>query len=235
MSSSRDENEQEGDEMALIPQKERETLTKEFSKLVNDVRLVVFTQEVPCQNCRETVDICRELAEISPKVKVEVYDFVKDRMKAKELRVDKIPAIAVIGTKDYGIRFFGVPSGYEFSTLVGDILDVSKGESGLSQKSKDAIRDLDQAVHIQVFVTPTCPYCPMAVRLAHRLALESDMIWADMVEANEFVPLSQRYAVMGVPKFIINEEFEIVGAVPEDVLVSQVIYAVTHQQPVQPR
>jgi len=222
--------------MALIPQKERDILTKQFSeKLVDEVRLVVFSQEVPCLFCKETELVATELAEISPKIKVEKYDFVKDMMKAKELRIDKIPAIAVIGKKDYGVRFYGIPSGYEFNSLVGAILDVSRAESGLSQKTKDVLKLIDSSVHIQVFVTPTCPLCPAAVRLAHRLAIESDMIWADMVESTEFVPLAQKYSVTGVPKIVINEKFEFNGAVPEDLFVMHVMHALSHVEPLQPR
>ena len=222
--------------MSLIPQKERDVLTKEFeSKLVNDVRLVVFTQEMPCMFCRETVAVCQELAELSPKINVEIYDFVKDQMKAKELRIDKIPATAVIGAKDYGIRFYGIPSGYEFTSFAGAIIDVSRGESGLSQKSKDQLKLVDSSVHVQVFVTPTCPYCPAAVRLAHRMAIESDMIWSDMVESTEFVPLAQKYSVTGVPKVVINEKFEMNGATSEDLLVAHVMHALAHPEPVQPR
>ena len=222
--------------MALIPQKERDILTKQFSeKLVNDVRLVVFSQEVPCLFCKETELVATELAEISSKINVEKYDFVKDMMKAKELRIDKIPAIAVIGKKDYGVRFYGIPSGYEFNSLVGAILDVSRAESGLSQKTKDVLKLIDNSVHIQVFVTPTCPLCPAAVRLAHRLAIESDMIWADMVESTEFVPLAQKYSVTGVPKIVINEKFEFNGAVPEDLFVMHVMHALSHVEPLQPR
>ena len=222
--------------MALIPQKERDILTKQFSeKLVDEVRLVVFSQEVPCLFCKETELVATELAEISPKIKVEKYDFVKDMMKAKELRIDKIPAIAVIGKKDYGVRFYGIPSGYEFNSLVGAILDVSRAESGLSQKTKEALKLLDNSVHIQVFVTPTCPLCPAAVRLAHRFAIESDMIWADMIESTEFVPLAQKYSVTGVPKIVINEKFEFNGAVPEDLFLMHVMHALSHVEPLQPR
>jgi len=222
--------------MALIGQKERDFLAKEFgTKLVNEVRLVVFTQEVPCVFCKETVQVVEELAGISPKVSVEVYDFIKDQMKAKELRIDMIPAIAVIGAKDYGVRFYGIPSGYEFSSLVGAVIDVSKGESGLSQKTKEALKALDSSIHIQVFVTPTCPYCPAAVRLAHKMAVESEMVWAEMVEATEFVPMAQKYSVTGVPKIVINDKFEFNGAVPEDLFVSHVLHALAHVEPVQPR
>jgi glutaredoxin-like protein len=222
--------------MPLIPQKERDILAKEFAaKLVNDVKLVVFTQEIPCMFCRETVTVCQELAEMSPKIKVEIYDFVRDQVKANELRVDKIPAIAVVGAKDYGVRFYGIPSGYEFTSFAGAIVDVSRGDSGLSQKTRELLKKVDSSVHIQVFVTPTCPYCPSAVRLAHRMAIESDMIWADMIESTEFVTLAQKYAVTGVPKVIINEKHEMHGAIPEDLLVAHVLNSLTNPQPVQPR
>lgn len=222
--------------MSLIGQKEKDFLKKEFStKLVNEVRLVVFTQEVPCMFCKETVQVVQELSGISPKLKVEVCDFIKDQMKAKELRIDKIPAIAVIGAKDYGVRFYGIPSGYEFSSLVGAVIDVSKGESGLSQKTKEALKAVDSSIHIQVFVTPTCPYCPAAVRIAHKMAIESEMVWAEMVEATEFVPLAQKHNVTGVPKVVINDKFEFNGAVPEDLFVSHVLQALANIAPVQPR
>lgn len=222
--------------MPLIKEKDKEALRKELSqRMVDDVKLIVFTQDVPCVFCSEAVQVATELGAVSPKIKVEVYDFVRDQMKATELRVDKIPATVVVGKKDYGIRFYGMSSGYEFHSLVGAILDVSRGESGLSQKTKDAMKELDQPVHLQVFVTPTCPYCPSMVRLAHKLAIESDMVWADMVEANEFVPLAQKHRVAGVPKTIINDDFEVAGAVPEDLLVAHVLHAAHHIGPVQPR
>lgn len=222
--------------MPLLQQKERESLTKDFAdKLKDEVRLVVFTQTTPCDFCDETVRIADELAGMSPKIALEVYDFVKDQIKAKEFRIDKIPAIAVIGAKDHGIRFYGVPAGYEFNSLVGAILDVSSGESGLKPKTKDLISHVDRAVHIQVFVTPTCPYCPSAVRLAHKFAIESDMVWADMIEANEFVHLAQKYSVMGVPKIVLNEKNEVSGAVSEELFAMHILHALMHPEPLQPR
>jgi glutaredoxin-like protein len=220
----------------LIGQKERDFLTKEFSqKLVNDVRLVVFTQDMPCAYCKETVEVATELAQVSPKIKLEVYDFMRDQVRAKEFRIDKIPAMAIIGQKDHGIRMYGIPSGYEFTSLIGAILDVSKGDSGLTPKSREQLRNIDQAVHVQVFVTPTCPYCPTAVRLAHKLAIESEMVWSDMIESNEFVPLAQKYNVMSVPKTVINDKAEITGALTEDILIAHILHAISSLEPLQPR
>lgn len=206
--------------MPLIRDEDKETIRKEFAEhLVGPVRLVMFTQEFECQFCAETRQIVEELAALSDKVTAEIYDFIADKDKAAEYGIDKIPAIAIIGEKDYGIRFYGIPSGYEFTSLFEDIIDVSRGDSGLLEPTKKALTQLKEPVHIQVFVTPTCPYCPMAVRLAHRLAMESDLVQADMVEAMEFPHLAVKYQVQGVPRSVINETIHQEGAAPEPLFV----------------
>jgi glutaredoxin-like protein len=123
--------------------------------LAEPVRLVMFTQEFECQYCRETRQLVEEVAALSDKIEAEIYNFVIDKEKAEEYNVDKIPAIAVIGAKDYGVRFFGIPSGYEFTSLIEDIITVSQGDSGLSAATREAIAQITEPVHIQVFVTPT--------------------------------------------------------------------------------
>jgi len=174
--------------MPLLSEKDSAYLREEFAKqLVNPVRLVMFTQEkAACQYCRETEQIVREVAGLSDRIEVEVHNFIADGGKAKEYDIARIPAIAVIGEKDYGVRFYGIPSGYEFTTLIEDIMAIAQGKSGLSDATREAVAALTEPVHVQVFITPTCPYCPRAVRLAHQLAIESDLIRGDMVEAIEF-------------------------------------------------
>jgi glutaredoxin-like protein len=128
--------------------------------------------------------------------------------------------------KDYGIRFYGIPSGYEFSSIIEDIMMVAEGESGLSAETKAWAAALESPVHLQVFVTPTCPYCPRAVLLGHQLAMESDMITADMVEAIEFPHLSNKYSVQGVPRTVINETVHLEGAAPEAMMLGKLKEAV---------
>ena len=65
----------------------------------------------------------------------------------------------------------------------------------------------------------------MAVQLAHRMAMESDMVRADMVEATEFPHLVQKYNVFGVPKTVVNEVVEFEGAAPEPLFLQQVMRA----------
>jgi glutaredoxin-like protein len=212
--------------MSLLNDEIKTQLQAEFANLTGPVKLVLFTQEMECQYCTETRSLAEEVAGLSDKIDVEIYDFVKDSEIAETYNIDKIPAMAIIKggdePKDYGIRLYGIPSGYEFSTLIEDIAMVSAGESGLDQATKDELASLSSPLHFQVFVTPTCPYCPPAVRLAHKMALESDLVTGDMVEAIEFPHVSNKYQVMGVPRTVINENFFLEGAAPEAMLMAKV-------------
>lgn len=216
--------------MSLLREEDKKQIKELFEALNTPVKLVMFTQEMECQYCRETRQISEELADLSDKITLEVYDFVADKEIAEQYNIDKIPAIAITKggsePKDYGIRYYGIPSGYEFSSLIQDILTVSSGDSGLSDETKQWVAKLDKPVHLQVFVTPTCPYCPQAVILAHKLAMESDFITADMVEATEFPHLSMKYQVHGVPRTVINETVHMEGAAPEMMLLGKLQEAV---------
>jgi glutaredoxin-like protein len=186
------------------------------------VRLVYFTQKFDCDYCQITNELLNELAGLSERISLEVYDFVGDIDKVKQYAIDETPAVVIVGEKDYGIRYYGAPAGYEFTSLIDDIIDVSMGTTSLSEKTKKVLAELKQALHIQVFVTPTCPYCPQAVRMAHQMALESDLVRGDMIEATEFPHLAHRYNVGAVPKVVINDEVEFEGAFPEHLYLGKV-------------
>ncbi|MCD6302639.1 MAG: thioredoxin family protein [Anaerolineae bacterium] len=213
--------------MALLNDRDAEMVRDHFAKnLEGPVTLVCFTQTVACQFCRETKQILEEVADLSDKITLEVHNFVEDRQVADQYGVDKIPATVVLGSKDYGVRFYGIPSGYEFTSLIAAIVMVSRGKSNLSDATLKALEDLEETVDIQVFITPTCPYCPRAVELGHRLAVASDKITSAMVEAIEFPHLSQKYDVQGVPRSVFNETTHLEGAVPEPLFVAKLLQAV---------
>jgi glutaredoxin-like protein len=203
-----------------VVEKAREILTG----LDRPVRLAVFTQEAECTYCQQNKELIEDIAGLSDKISYDVYDLIQDDEQSRKYGIDKVPAVVVTAeNKDYGIRFFGVPSGYEFTSLLDAIRTVSTGKHELSAETVSRIEKLDKPVHIQVFVTPTCPYCPKAVILAHRLALFSSRISSDMVEAIEFPHLAQKYSVSGVPRSVINETKFVEGAVPEQVLVERIL------------
>jgi glutaredoxin-like protein len=208
--------------MAFLDEKIENEIREALGELPNAVRLVTFTQEFECQFCRETRQLIEEVAGIHDQISAEVYNFVVDKEEAEKYGIDKIPAVAVIGEKDFGIRFYGIPSGYEFSSLIESIKLASYGVPELSPAGLEYAQSIDKPVHLQVFVTPTCPYCPRAVVLGFNLALANDLIQADMVEATEFPHLSQKYGVMGVPRSVINEEYHIEGAAPEPMVLDKI-------------
>jgi len=208
--------------MAILRDADRQAIKKELDGLTGPVKLINFTQELECQYCKETNQIIKELSELSDKITSETYNFVTDKEMADSFKIDKIPATIVMGAEDKGIRFYGIPSGYEFISLLEAIKMAASGDSGLSPESKKILGNLKAPLHLQVFVTPTCPYCPRAVSLAHRLAFESPNVTADMVEATEFPHLAIKYQVMGVPRTVINEDLHIEGAVPEQTLLQRI-------------
>ncbi|MCX8189468.1 MAG: thioredoxin family protein [Nitrososphaeria archaeon] len=211
--------------MPLLSERIRMRVKEVFDTLPAPVKLIIFTQEFECETCVDVKQLAEELSLLSNKVKIEIYDFVSDKDKVEKYEIDKIPAIVVEGEKDYGIRFYGLPGGYEFNSLLHAIKIVSSKDSGLSQDSRNMLKSLSKPVHIQVFVTLTCPYCPMAVETAHKLALESDLVKADMVDATEFPHLANKYQVFAVPKVVINDRISFEGALPELSFVRHVLKA----------
>ena len=210
--------------MSLLPDDKKELLKKDFmEKLVDPVKIVMITQELECRYCADTRKLAQELAALNPKITVEVNDFVANSAKAKEYGINKIPALTIIGKKDYGVKIYGIPYGYELQTLIEAVINVSKGKTDLSDKTKQILTEVKLPVHIQVFVTLTCPHCPTAAAVAHKLAIESDMVKADVIETSEFPDLAMKYNVIGVPKIIINETVEFVGAFNEDLFAEHVL------------
>jgi len=208
--------------LSLLSEDQKRQVMERFAQnLLNPVTLTVFTQEYECDYCKENRELAQDLASATDKIKLEIFDLMKDKEKAKELGVDKVPA-TVIRSEKGTVRLFGVPAGYEFSTFLTDIILLSRGETELSPETKQALAGITTPIHVQVFVTPTCQYCPPAVSLAHQFAMENPNIKADMVEVSEFPQLAVKYNVMGVPKTVINETIELLGAQPEQEFLRQI-------------
>lgn len=203
-----------------------------FAEIQEPVQILYFGSQDQCDTCAETQQLLAEVAAVHPKIELTMYDLQKNGDIAEKFNVTNVPGI-VIAAKDnaevrnLGVQFSGTPSGYEFSTLITDILAVSRRDSGLSNTTREFLKQLDQPVHLQVFVTPSCPYCPRAVLLAHQMAMENpQMIRAEGVEAMEFPELANRFNVRGVPQTVINSGAGIVvGAMPEQNLLAEIMRA----------
>nr|MDO8081374.1 thioredoxin family protein [Candidatus Freyarchaeota archaeon] len=210
--------------MGLISEGDKKRLSGLFERQFKDeVRLLFFTQENECPICSEIRGLLDEVAGLSSKIKVEIYDFLKDNEKAKEYKIARVPAIAVIGKRDYGIRIYGLPYGYEFRPFTELLLDISKGSTDLSMENKKKLASINKDTHIQVFVLLTCPYCPVVTRSAFKFAIENPHVRVDMTDIQIFPNLGQKYHVEGTPKTVINEKTDFSGAISEDLFVQQLM------------
>jgi len=212
--------------MALLSDRDRQTVQTHLAGLTHDVTLLFFTQTIGAPEtaliARQIVD---EVASLNPRISVEEANLILDKEKSERFGIDRIPAIVLLRDgADTRMRFLGAPAGYEFSSLVESIALAGGDDSGLTDDSRQAIAEKATApIEIKVFVTPTCPHCPRAVTLAHRMAVESPNISATCVEASEFHDLSRQYRVTGVPKTVSSSGAEILGALPEEEFVRGVL------------
>lgn len=203
-----------------------------FQQLQEPVEVLFFGQKSNCDYCDDTYQLLREVTDLSNQLNLHKYDLDEHAEEARRFHVDKAPAIVIAGRegdqiRDYGVRFYGIPAGHEFSTLIHDLILVSSRDSGLEPETREWLKGLKKPVHLQVFVTPTCPYCPRAVVLAHQMALESDLVEAEAVEAMEFPDLANQFNVSGVPQTTINlGAGTVVGAVPEEDLLTEIQQAI---------
>ena len=141
--------------MGLLRDSDVAEIRERLQAMARPVKLVHFTQESNLEYGREARQLIEELTQISDHLSLETYDFLIDKERVAEYTVDKVPATVIRNGKDYGIRFFGLPAGYEFATLLDAILIVSKGDSGLQPESREKLAQLTQSLHLQVFTTPT--------------------------------------------------------------------------------
>ena len=142
--------------MAILTERDRTAVKAELAKLAGSVKLVVFTTQLGASEYSlETERLVREVAECSDQVTVEILNLHIDRARAEACGVDRVPAIVVEGAQDYGIRFFGIPMGYEFTNLIDSMIAASSGTPSLGAETVERLATLREHVHIQVFATPT--------------------------------------------------------------------------------
>ncbi len=211
---------------ALIDESVKQMVKQRFMDLKEPVTIKVFSTKDHCLFCNEMISLVNGVTELSDKIKVEVCDCNEEDPMAKKYGIERHPALAIVGDEDYGVRFFGVPAGKEFTTLIESIMLVSNREPVLSPEAKDLLKKIIKKVNLKVFVTLECPYCPAMVIRAHKLALASDNITAEMIESSQFAKLASDFDIFGVPNTVINNsKGSVEGLVTEEILLQQILHA----------
>jgi glutaredoxin-like protein len=219
--------------MGLLSDQDRETVRERLAVIQQPVTLLFFTQTF---GAPETVYVTKrvldEIVPLNDHLSIEEVNLVLDKDRAAQYGIEHVPAIVLLKDgQDTRMRFLGAPAGYEFMSLIEAIILAGTDGSGLSAQARSLVaQHVTAPLDIKVFVTPTCPHCPRAVILAHRLAVENPLIHASCVEATEFMDLTRRFNVTGVPKTIVNDSIEILGALPEEQFVRTVVGAPTSDQ-----
>ena len=221
--------------MRFIPEAEAEALGTHFEKMLEGpVTLDLFVEPtspivVPgrpeCELCEETRALLEDVASLSNQITLTVHDARVETDVAREMGVSRVPTLVVRGAARGAVRYLGIPAGLEFGTLLEDLAAVSRGTTTLTTESRTKLATLTKPVHVQVFVTPTCPYCPKVASLAHQAAVENAYVTADVIEISEFPDLAAQYHVRGVPKIVMNDVVELVGAQPEAAFVDAMLKA----------
>jgi len=202
-----------------------------FSKLDHEVKLLLFTSKDHCLACNELEELIAQIAELSPKI--HVHSGLSDDSAAilkHQIDHNKHPALIIHGKNKYNIRYFGVPSGLEFTPFIETIVSVSTGIIDLPKDTMKMLENVKEPVHIQVFTTPTCPYCPKVVGIANKFAMANMEIKSDMVDAMEFRDLAMHYGVFGVPKTVINDKTFIDGMISQEVLIEAIFEALKKRE-----
>ncbi len=210
--------------MRVVSEGNLEWMGRKLKKMKNRVEILYFTQAVECESCYTSRKTLAEISNLTDKVFVEVYDYIGDMDFARKHGVDKIPAVILLGERGYGIRFFGDVQGYQLEVFLESMVDVSRGKTDLPGDIKARLMEVEAPVHIQVFTTPTCPYSPL-LGLAHKFAVESEHVKADMVNLVEFPHMVHRYKISRIPTTVINERIKFEGALPTEAFLLKVLEA----------
>lgn len=196
--------------MALLKEKEQKLVREKFAKeMKNSVKIKFFhSKEDQSEETKAIQEILEEVKGLSGgKILLEILTD-KDIEAVTRDKIDKFPVFLLMDEteKISGVRFFGLPAGHEFATLLHTITYISNDyKVELSEEMQKKVRELHRPVKIQVFVTTSCPHCPPAVIVSHYFAMLNPLITSEMIEANQFDDLSGRYGVQSVPMIVIND------------------------------
>ena len=221
--------------MPVLQERSRNAIREQFeTELKSDVSVRMYTRlnnllYIPgreCMNCESTRLLLEEVCSLSDRVDLQVIDYYGDTESALALGIDRIPAVLIGPEGKDNVRYFGMPSGFEMQMLLDTITAASTNRRRLQLETRRELKRLREDVHVKVFVTPRCHYCPAVAGLAHLMALESERVTADVIEVGEFQDLARAYNVMSVPKTVINDRVQFVGTVTEEVMVERILQAV---------
>lgn len=208
----------------LLNKQIEDQLSQIFSGMKDNIRIALFTQEGECVSCKETDQLLSEISALSEKITLSRYDIDKNSVEANLYDIEMVPSFVILDKEDAykGVKFNGIPAGHEINSFISALMEMSGAESEVPEDLALRIAKIDKPINIKVFVTLSCPHCPGAVQKAHKLAMLNKNVVGEMIEAQTFPELSDKFNVSGVPKIIINDKYELVGNQPIERFLEQI-------------
>ena len=211
--------------MSLFNDEVKKQLGDILTGMESDVSIMLFLEE-GCNTCAETEAFMDEFQALSDRLSLVKLEESKDEAEFERFGIDRTPAYLLLDAEgeDHGVRFYGIPAGYEINSFVSAVLDFGGAEDEeIPAALAERIEAIDQPTNIKVFVTLSCPHCPGAVQKAHKLARMNPNITAEMIEAQTFANLSNEFKVSSVPQIVFNDDnkYSLLGNQPLDVFVDE--------------
>jgi thioredoxin reductase (NADPH) len=211
-------------EQEIIPDDVKKVIRETFQEgLKDEVVLEVYTKAGTNDQFNEAaVSLIKALATLTDKLKVS-FHLVGDKQAVKR-NVTRSPTILIAPDK-YRIRYTGAPVGEEGRSFLVALMMASTGKPLLTDPSVKKIgEDLREKRDIQVFISPTCPYCPQQVLSAFSAAiLKPDLVTAEAVEIYENQDLAESLGSLAVPQTFMNSTFTGAGLQPEPLFVESLL------------
>lgn len=206
----------------LLNEDVQKQLKQVFEDLKNPVTMVLFTSQEDCESCAQTESLLTEVAGLSGKLSLKIHNLKSDE--AQKYEIERAPSFVLLDAQDEykRVKFNGIPAGHEINSFISALIEMSGTESEIPVELLERIQKIDKPVNIKVFVTLSCPHCPGAVQKAHKIAMLNKNVTGEMVEAQTFYELSEKFNVTGVPKIIINDTLELVGNQPIERFLDQI-------------
>lgn len=197
-----------------------------FKDMPQNLTIALFVDSKGCSTCDETKSYMEEVVALSDKIHLEVLDPVIHVDRANAYGIQMVPSLVLLDHEGnyHGVKFNGIPAGHEINSFIPALLETSGLVSDIPEPLKSQIEAIDKPINIKVFVTLACPHCAGAVQKAHKLAMMNKNIQAEMVEAQTFYELSEKFHVSGVPKIVFNEDRELLGNQPLEAFLKEISY-----------
>lgn len=201
--------------MQIFDKNTRTQIGEILNEMVSPITIILFTKK-NCYSCAETSQLLKEITEIKPTIFLKEYDIDTNPEIAKQYDVTLTPSFVILDKDNQykGVKFSGIPAGHEINSFISALIEMSGSKIAYKPEVLNRIQGLNKPINIKVFVTLSCPHCPGAVQTAHRLAMLNSNVESEMIEAQTFYDLSNKYKVSGVPKIVINDKFELIGNQP---------------------